>query len=92
MTTTCPSLSNKQRLFRTPICESLTRRELVGGLRAVFQRTRLDLVLAGDEPGNEHLQAVAAVLADVAAQFGLTLAEREDILAEYARHIEGGPR
>lgn len=70
-----------------PVDESLTRAELVTGLRLVFQRTRIETATTTHAAGDEHLLMVAAVLRDVAAQFGLSQSEVEDIVAEFAERV-----
>lgn len=80
-----PNLRRHHRL--PPVGATLDRARLVAGLRAVFQRTRLELALTSADRDEEVVLAVAAVLDDVADEFGLSAGEREDILAEYARQL-----
>ncbi len=63
------------------IGETLTRAELVAGLRSGYQRARLELALPSCEP-ELYALSIACTLADVAAQFGLTHGEVVEIVGE----------
>ncbi len=71
-----------------PVGTTLTREQLVAGLRCVFQRTGGELAEEGDHQ-RRYLFFIAGVLDDVAREFGLSAGEREEILGEMARQIEG---
>ncbi len=67
-----------------PVGTTLTREQLVAGLRSVFQRTSAEIEAEGGDP---YLLDIAGVLDDVAREFGLNAGEREEILGDLARAI-----
>ncbi len=70
-----------------PVGVTLTRQELVAGLRSVFQRTSAELETeARNDP---YLLDIAGVLDDVAREFGLNAWEREEILGDLVHAIGG---
>ncbi len=64
-----------------PVCETLTRAELVAGLRSGYQRARRELALPSSQP-ELYVLSIACTLADVAAQFGLAHGELVEIVGE----------
>ncbi len=71
-----------------PVGTTLTREQLVAGLRSVFQRTSAEL--AADAGGQDaYLLDIAGVLDDVAREFGLNAGEREEILGDLVHAIGG---
>ena len=86
---TLPPVAASRAYRPVPIGARLTRAELVAGLRTAFQRIELETVTTTTECWPEQLWDVAAVLYDVAMQFGLTAGEVEDILGDYAKRING---
>lgn len=72
-----------------PVGDTLTRDELIAGLRSVYQRARIELALSGGKTEAYALsialrqaQDIACTLADVAAQFGLAHGELVEIVGE----------
>lgn len=70
-----------------PVGVTLTREELVAGLRSVFQRTSAELEI--DASNDPYLLDIAGVLDDVAREFGLNGWEREEILGDLVHAIGG---
>lgn len=71
-----------------PVGATLTREQLVAGLRSVFQCTSAEL--AADDGGQDaYLLDIAGVLDDVAREFGLNAGEREEILGDLVHTIGG---
>ncbi|MEK7327203.1 MAG: hypothetical protein AAB217_18315 [Chloroflexota bacterium] len=65
--------------------ETLTRAELIAGLRRVVQQARVELAAESDrEEARRYAFAIACVLDDVAEQFGLNYGERVEIIGEAA--------
>ena len=64
-----------------PMGETLTRAELVAGLRSGYQRARLELALPSSQP-ELYALSIACTLAEVAAQFGLAHGELVEIVGE----------
>ncbi len=64
-----------------PVGDTLTRDELIAGLRRVYQRARIELALSGGKTESYAL-SIACTLADVAAQFGLAHGELVEIVGE----------
>ncbi len=72
---------NRLTIRPAPVGETLTRAELIAGLRRAYQQTQVDLAAQPDTRDREAcLRSVAATLCDVAAQFGLNGGELEEIL------------
>ncbi len=64
-----------------PVGATLTREQLIAGLRSVFQRTSAELDREGDSQ-DTYVLDIAGVLDDVAREFGLSAGEREEILGD----------
>jgi len=76
---------NRLTIRPEPVGETLTRAELVAGLRRVVQQARVELAAEPDrEAARRYAFAIACVLDDVAEQFGLTPGERVEIMGEAA--------
>ncbi len=71
-----------------PVGATLTREQLVAGLRSVFQRTSAELDRDGGSQ-DAYVLDIAGVLDDVAREFGLNAWEREEILGDLVHAIGG---
>ena len=81
---------NRLTLQPEPVGDTLTRAELIAGLRRVVQQARVELAAESDpEEARRHAFAIVCVLDDVAEQFGLTAEERMEILGGHAKEIGG---
>ncbi len=69
-----------------PVGATLTREQLIAGLRSVFQRTSAELDREGDSQ-DAYVLDIAGVLDDVAREFGLNAGEREEILGDLVHAI-----
>jgi hypothetical protein len=72
---------NRLTIRPAPVEETLTRAELVAGLRRAYQQAQIDVAAQPDCRDREAcLRGIAATLCDVAAQFGLTGGELEEVV------------